>query len=335
MKTGILLINLGTPDSPQKSDVRAYLKEFLSDPRVIDIPSIARWVLLHAVILPFRPKKTAEAYEKIWSEKGSPLLINTQALADELQKKLGSEITVTFGMRYGKQSIATAIERLSDCEKIIVLPLFPQYASAATGSALEQVLQIYAGKTNIPALQIMQDFYDQDFFINPYAALIQKHLDQFKPDFVLFSYHGLPERQIEKSGCQLTVCDRQQNCPMINEKNRFCYRAQCYATTRALTAKLNLVENQFTTSFQSRLGRTPWIKPYTDEVLTELRQKGIKRLAIVCPSFTADCLETLEEIAIRGKEQWLSLGGEALFQVPCLNADSSWVEAIEKECQAR
>lgn len=331
MKTGILLINLGTPDSPKKSDVRAYLKEFLSDPRVIDISSIARWFLLHAVILPFRPKKTAEAYEKIWTEQGSPLLINTQVFAEELQKKLGAEIKVAFGMRYGKPSIATAIEQLSGCEKIIVLPLFPQYASAATGSALEQVLKIYAGKTNIPELQIIQDFFDQDFFINPYATLIHKHLDQFKPDFILFSYHGLPERQIEKSGCKLSVCDRQQNCPIINEKNRFCYRAQCYATTKALTAKLNLTENQFTTSFQSRLGRTPWIKPYTDEVLIELRRKNIKRLAIVCPSFTADCLETLEEIAIRGKEQWSSLGGEALFQVPCLNADINWVEAIAKQ----
>lgn len=331
MKTGLLLINLGTPDAPHKKAVRAYLKEFLSDPRVIDLPALARWLLLHLFILPFRPKKSAEAYEKIWTAAGSPLLINTEKLAASLQNKLGAQMTVVFGMRYGKPSIQAAIEKLAHCDKIIILPLFPQYSSAATGSALETALKIFANKTNIPELQIINQFYDQAWFIDPYANLIQKNLHEFKSDFVLFSYHGLPERQIEKSGCTLTHCDRQQNCPAINTANKYCYRAQCFATTQLLAEKLNLKPEQFATSFQSRLGKTPWIKPYTDIILPELCSNGIKRLAVVCPSFTADCLETLEEIAIRAEQQWLDLGGAAFLQVPCLNADEGWVEAISQK----
>ncbi len=330
MKTGILLINLGTPNSPHKKDVRAYLKEFLSDPRVIDIPALPRWLLVNLFILPFRPKKSAEAYEKIWTDAGSPLLIYTEKLATLLQHKIGNAAQVEFGMRYGLASIKSAIAKLSGCEKIIVLPLFPQYSSAATGSAIEKVLQLYAAQTNIPMLHIINNFYDQPWFIDPYAKIIENSLKDFNADFILFSYHGLPERQIDKSGCELIVCDRQQRCAPINTATQFCYRAQCFATTAALTKKLNLNSILFDSSFQSRLGRTPWIKPYTDEILVALFNKGIKRLAVVCPSFTADCLETLEEITIRAKDQWHALGGEAFLPVPCLNVSELWIDLLAK-----
>lgn len=328
MKSGLLLINIGTPDSPKRHDVRNYLKQFLSDPRVLDIPTIARWILLYGFILPFRPKKSAAAYQQIWTEQGSPLLVNSKIFAEQLQEKLGHKTIVSLGMRYGNPSIASAIDHLSMCDKIIVLPLFPQYSSAATGSALEQVLKIYAKKINIPQLQIIQNFYHQDFFINPYAELIKKNMIQFSPEFTLFSYHGLPQRQVDNSGCDTLICDRQQNCPKMSEKNHYCYRAQCYATTALLAKTLSLEETQYTTSFQSRLGKTPWIKPYTDKILQQLIDRGIKRLAVVCPAFTVDCLETLEEVSIRLKDQWLSLGGEAFQYIPCLNTETAWIDFI-------
>lgn len=324
-KTGILLINLGTPDHCDPPSVRRYLKEFLSDPRVIDLPYSLRWLLLHAVILPFRPKKTAEAYQQIWSE-GSPLLKHSEALRDALRKKLGEQYCVALGMRYGNPSIASALEELKDCERLIILPLFPQYSSAATGSALEKTLSLLSQHWNIPEIITVSDFYEDAGFIQAYADVIRDAIAGKKIDLVLFSYHGLPERHIKKSGCVKSCVN--EACPKIDSENRFCYRAQCYATSHALAKSLGLAPEQYAVSFQSRLGRTPWIKPYTDELLVRLIQKGIRHIAVACPSFVADCLETLEEIGIRGKEQWKQLGGETFVLVPCLNGDAGWVEKL-------
>lgn len=329
-KTGLLLINLGTPDSPKVTDVRRYLKEFLSDPRVIDIPAIARWILVNLFILPTRPKKSAEAYAKVWTDKGSPLLIYSEQLVQNLQDELGEQATVALGMRYGSPSIASAVAKLklAHCTDIIILPLFPQYSSAATGSAIEAVLTVYASENVVPNIQVISEFYQEACFIDASAEIMKASLSDFQADHILFSYHGLPEKHVTKAGCDANQCDKQQHCPVITEKNQHCYRAQCYATTKHLATKLGLKESEYSTSFQSRLGRTPWIRPYTDEVLPELAKQGVRNLAVVCPSFVADCLETIEEIGMQAQEQWQSLGGKAFLQIPCLNAEALWVKGL-------
>jgi protoporphyrin/coproporphyrin ferrochelatase len=324
-----LLINLGTPDSPSVSDVRRYLREFLSDPRVIDIPAPARWLLLNAIILPFRPKKSAAAYKAVWMPEGSPLLVYERAFEQSVRAKLGARYVVELGMRYGSPSIAEAFEKIEaqDVEKIVVLPLFPQYASASTGSALERTLEIAKNRTAVPDLVTINAFYDHPEFIESFAAVARPHVEEMKPDHVLFSYHGIPERHVQATDPSGAHCLKKNDCcDAIGPANRNCYRAQCYATTRALAAKLGLSAEQHSVSFQSRLGRTPWIKPYTDLVLPELAKKNIKKVLVLCPAFVADCLETVEEIGIRAKEQWAELGGAELRLVPSLNAHERWVE---------
>jgi ferrochelatase len=332
-KTGFLLINVGTPDSPQVPDVRNYLKEFLSDPRVIDIAFWARWILLYLFILPFRPKKSAHAYSSIWTPRGSPLLYHGQDLAAGLQKSLGSQSVVELAMRYGNPSIESTLEKFNrlDLDRIVVVPLFPQYSAAATGTALEKVMQFYSKAWNVPSLEFIEPFYDQPGFYKAFAAVAKPYLENFRPDHVLFSYHGLPERHMKKSDTSQTHCFQTETCcDKIDATNRFCYRAQCYATSRSLVSELNLSPGTFSSSFQSRLGRTPWIKPYTDVVLTTLAQKGIRRLAVLCPAFVADCLETLEEIGMRAKHDWVAAGGEDLILVPSLNAHPAWIEGLSQ-----
>ena len=330
---GVLLLNLGTPDAPTVPAVRRYLREFLSDPRVIDIPTIARWLLVNTIIVPFRARQSAHAYQQIWTQDGSPLLLHGLALQRALAYKLGNNYRVALGMRYGSPSIQSAITDLQQqhCQEIILLPLFPQYSSAATGSALEAAIKLLSKQTNIPQFTVLQNFYQHPAFIDAYAQIIQSHLNKTKTDMLIFSYHGLPERQIYRSGCQqLSRCQQQTQCPQLDLANANCYRGQCYATSRALAQHLNLNTNQYKVAFQSRLGHTPWIKPYTDELLNSLAQQGIKNIAIVCPAFIADCLETLEEIGIRAREQWQALGGESLQLIPCLNSHPAWVEGLTK-----
>ena len=328
--TGVLLINIGTPDSPGVGDVRRYLKEFLSDPRILDIHPVGRFFLLNCIILPFRPKRSAEAYSKIWTAEGSPLLVETQKQAIDLQSKLGNDYVVELGMRYGSPSIETGIDNLQSagCHRIIVLPLFPQYSAAATGSAAEKVMNLIQGKWNVPPIEIQGDFYNHPGFIESVAQSMREELGNYEPDLILFSYHGLPERHMQKSDAPEIQCDRHGPCPKVGQGNRFCYRAQCYETTRLIAEQLQLNENQYEVSFQSRLGRTPWIHPYTDILIEELAQKGIKRLAVVSPSFVADCLETLEEIGMRLKEQWRELGGENFQFLKCVNNHPLFIQAI-------
>jgi ferrochelatase len=313
-KIGVLLVNLGTPDSFQKKDVRQYLKEFLSDKRVIDIPFIFRMLLLYLFILPFRPKKSAEAYKKIWFKEGSPLSVYGKQLTQKVQVNLGEKYIVELAMRYQNPSLKNAIQNLmkQNVSQITVFPLFPQYASAASGSALEKFYEEIKIYWNVVPSTVIPAFYIHPLFINCFANRILEAFNNFKADYTLFSYHGLPERHIIKSG---------------GDEN-FCYQKQCFATTNAIASQLNLKENEYSNSFQSRLGRTKWIEPYTDVVLPELAKKGVKKLAVVCPAFVADCLETLEEIAIRAREQWLEVGGEDLVLVPSLNAQDDWANAV-------
>ena len=330
-KTGVLLVNLGTPDSPRAGDVRRYLREFLSDPRVLSMPAPARWLLLNLVILPFRPRKSAAAYREIWQPEGSPLLIHSDALARGVGDALGPRYAVELAMRYGQPRIDDALERLARAEvgRIVVLPLFPQYSAAATGSAVARVIEGVASRWDTLPVTVIGDFHDDPGFVGAFAAAAAPGLREFEPDHVLMSYHGLPEDQLRRSdtlgGRCLTSADC---CDAKDAPGRGCYRAQCLATTRALCKELAVDEARCSSSFQSRLGRTPWIRPYTDEVLPALAERGVKRLAVLCPAFVADCLETLEEIGIRLREQWRELGGEDMLLCPCPNADPRWVEAV-------
>lgn len=323
MGHGLLLINLGTPNSPTVSGVRSYLCEFLTDKRVINLPAVMRYLLVYCFIAPFRSQSSAKAYQSIWTDNGSPLLQLSLSLTQSLQDRTNSKCRVALGMRYGSPSIKEALETLKDCETISILPLYPQYSSAATGSSLEEVMRLVAKYEVIPSIRLIRDFYQHPAYIKAQSDIIRKHYNG--QDYLLFSYHGLPERQLIKAGCE-TVCIK--DCPLPASKNPGCYKAQCQHTSLLLAQELQLSCDQYSSTFQSRLGKIPWIKPYTDEILKELAAKGIKNITIVCPSFVTDCLETLEEIGMRAKEQWQQLGGEQFTLVPSMNNDPGWVEAL-------
>jgi ferrochelatase len=336
-QTAVLLINLGTPDSPSPRDLRRYLREFLSDPRVLDMNRVARWALLHLVILPLRPRTSGRAYSAIWTEQGSPLLIHGEALRRSVATELGDDFQVELGMRYGKPSIRAALERLlaRSPSRILLLPLFPQYSAAATASALAKVYEELGGRWDLPPVTSIGPFYAHPGFIGTLAGIGGEHLEEFRPDHVLFSFHGLPERQLRRSDPSGGRCLAEPSCcDAIVADNRSCYRAQCFATARALADALDLEAGTWSVSFQSRLGRTPWIQPYTDHRLPELAKSGVKRLAVFCPAFVADCLETLEEIGIRAREQWKELGGEELHLVPCANSHPQWVRTVAEMLRA-
>ena len=331
-RPGVLLVNLGTPDAPHTAEVRRYLREFLADPRVIDMNPVGRFLLLNLVILPFRPARSAEAYQKIWTPEGSPLLVYGRQLAAAVGAAL-PQAEVVLAMRYGRPSIAAGLERLREngCDRLIVVPLYPQYASSSTGSTLEAVYQAAASRWNTPFLQIVPPFYDEPAFLDAFASQGRETLAELKPDHVLFSFHGLPERQIRKSDDAGNHCLVGADCcARITHANRNCYRAQSFATARGIATRLGLGAEgaSWSVSFQSRLGRVPWIRPYTDEVLIELGQKGVKRLAVYCPAFVSDCLETIEEIGIRALESFKAAGGEQLALVPSLNASPAWIDAL-------
>ncbi len=332
--TAVLVVNLGTPDAPTTGPVRRYLREFLNDPRVIDIPALGRWFLLNLFILPFRPRKSAEAYAKIWSDRGSPLLEHTRAFSEKLRASLPEGYRLDFAMRYGSPSIAAKLdELLSHSPKdLIILPLYPHYSSASTGSTLEIIYGILAKKWNVPAVRVIGPFYQDPGFLDAFAAIGRPLLESFAPDHILFSYHGLPERHIVKSESLPGHCLKSDDacCSTLSAKNDFCYRAQCFETTRQLSRRLGLDPTRFTTCFQSRLGRTPWIKPYTDILIQDLARQGKKKVLVFSPSFVADCLETLEEISLRGRDAFKEAGGDNLLLVPSLNSSDAWVAAARK-----
>ncbi len=328
---GVLLVNLGTPRAPTTKEVRKYLREFLSDPRVIDIAAIPRWLLVNLIIAPFRGPKSAKAYQKVWTDEGSPLMVYTKRLTQAVREKLGEEFQVEMAMRYEKPDVKSALEKFqqSGVQEIRVLPLYPQYSSSATGSVQEKIFQLAQQMWNIPPIRFLLPFFDHPGFVNSFAEIGRPQLEKFQPDHILFSFHGLPERQILKGDLSERHCLQSDNCcEKIIPANALCYRAHCFASARAIAKKLLLDNSQYTICFQSRLGRTPWIRPFTDHVIEELAQAGKKRVAVFCPSFVADCLETLEEISIRAHEQFLQAGGDALQLIPSLNDHPVWVDAV-------
>jgi ferrochelatase len=329
--TGVLLVNLGTPDSPRTGSVRRYLREFLSDPRVLTLPAPLRWLLLNIVILPTRPRVAAAAYEKIWLPEGSPLRVHSDALTREVSEILGSRFRVELAMRYARPSIESGLAALerAGADRLIVLPLFPQYASAVTASVAAEVFRCIDRTGDCPPLEILGAFYDEPDFSSSWAAIAAPALGEFQADHVLFSFHGLPEDQIRASDPGDGFClSKADCCASPGASLRRCYRAQCYATAEKLTGALDLDQKRTSTAFQSRMGPRPWIQPFTDEHLPRLAEQGVRRLAVFCPSFVADCLETLEEVGIRLREQWLSLGGEELWLAPCPNGDRRFAEAV-------
>lgn len=325
---GVLLLNLGTPDSTSFFDVASYLREFLMDGRVLDINPIIRTLLVYGVILPFRTFKTQKAYKSIWLKEGSPLRIHTENLTNKVKNELsGKEFLVKYAMRYGSPKIDSVVQGMLEnhsIEELLIIPLFPQYANAATGSAMSEVLKSISQSANIPSIKIINQFYQADFFIEAQAKILESYLMKYDIEHVLFSFHGIPVRQVEKS-CGST-CPSKNEC-QITQKESFCYKQQSYFTAEAIAKKLNL--KSYSVGFQSRLGRIPWIKPYTDEELPILAKK-YKKIAVSCPSFVADCLETIEEIGDRALEDWKHAGGEELYLIPCVNDSDVFVKGICK-----
>lgn len=331
MKKGILLINLGTPDSDKTSDVRKYLNEFLTDGRVIDIPWLPRQLLVRGIITPFRAPKSASTYREIWDkEKGSPLKYYTVSLTEKLQKEL-PDVHVEMAMRYKNPSIKSALKNLYDnsVEDLTILPLFPQYASASTGSVFEKVMDEIKGYFYFPKFNIIPHFFNHPAFINAFLENIQK-VDYKAYDKILFSYHGLPERQLKKADNFQNCCIEQNCCSKPGNRLHYCYRAQCFATTEIFVKKLGLEDGKYVTSFQSRLGRDEWIKPYTVDIIKSLPAGGVKKLLVISPSFVADCLETIYEITTELKEDFIHAGGEQLDYIESLNDSDHWVQAVKE-----
>lgn len=326
-KTGVLLVNLGTPDAPTRSAVYRYLKQFLSDPRVID-QALVRNFIVPVLILPFRSGESAKGYQQLWMEEGSPLKVYGYSLVEKVQASLGDDYIVELAMRYQNPSIESALEKLmaKKVKELIVLPLFPQYASASTASVQEEVMRLLSKKWFIPTLKMIDSFYDNPLMIDAFVARGRQY-DIASYDHILFSYHGLPERQIAK-GDTCNHCLKEGCCNTITDKNRLCYKANCVATTNAIVEKLNLKSSDYTICFQSRLGRDPWIQPYTSDVIEELAKAGKKRVLVFCPAFIADCLETRIEISVEYQEEFEAFGGEVLQLVEGLNEHPIWVESV-------
>ncbi len=329
-KTGVLIVNLGTPDSPAVPDVRKYLREFLMDGRVIDIPLIPRFLLVNGIIAPFRAPKSAKVYKQLWAETGSPLKYYGQVVERQLQQALGDDYVVKLAMRYQSPSIQAGLaefQRLGLTD-LVVVPFFPQYASASTGSVYEKVMDIVKDWQVIPQIRFVNRFSDHPKFIEGFAQLGRKYMAQHDYDHFLFSYHGLPESQIRKGDVTKKVCQFGECCGSLHAMNQHCYRAQCFETTRRLVKAMGIPEGKYTTSFQSRLGSDPWIKPYTDKVIPELTAKGYKSVLAFSPAFVADCLETTIEVGEEYKELFEKSGGQHWQLVESLNDSPIWIETL-------
>lgn len=328
---GVLLVNLGTPDLPVRSAVYRYLKQFLLDRRVIDIPAIPRNILVRGIIAPFRSGSSAKLYREVWTDEGSPLLLYGVRLKKLLQERLDDNFTVALGMRYQNPSIKSALDELMDkqVDEILVMPLFPQYASATSGSVIDEVMRIMRKDDTIPPVKFINSFHDNDKMIEVFARNAKKFdLDSY--DKILFSYHGLPQRQLRKGDRTKKHCLKVDNCcSTLCSDNKFCYSAQCHATTDAIVQKLGLKKDQYETCFQSRLGKDPWTQPYTISLIEEIAKNDGKRILVFSPAFVADCLETLVEISVEYQEEFEEMGGDHIDLVPSLNDDPLWIEAVE------
>lgn len=315
-KVGVLVTNLGTPDAPKKTELKRYLQEFLSDPRVVEVPRLLWWMILNLVILNIRPKRSAKAYATVWTERGSPLMFHTQdqtkALRDNLQQQYGDNIVVDFAMRYGSPSVDSVVDNMlqQGVRKLVVLPLYPQYCASTTGSTFDAIANSFRKRRWIPELRFITHYHDHKGYIKAVADKIQTHWDQHgRADKLIFSYHGIPKRYL---------------------LNGDPYHCECYKTSRLIAAELGLTDNEHFTSFQSRFGREEWLKPYTDHSLKAFPEQGVKSVQIVCPGFSADCLETIEEIGEENRDCFLEAGGERYEYIAALNADKGHIQALTK-----
>ena len=313
-KVGVLLTNLGTPDAPTPAALRRYLAEFLSDPRVVEVPRLIWKVILHGVILRIRPARSAAAYKTVWTEQGSPLLFHTQAQTDGIRARLkaeyGDDVVVEFGMRYGNPSISSAIEKLMQqgVRKLVVLPLYPQYSGSTSASTFDAIAHDFTQRRWLPDFRFISHYHDEPGYIQAVADKIKAHwAEHGQAELLVFSYHGVPKRYLTKGDP---------------------YHCECYKTTRLVAEALELEPHQYKTTFQSRFGREEWLQPYTDETMKALPGQGIKAIQVVCPGFSADCLETIEEIAEENHEYFIEAGGERFEYIPCLNADPQHLDAL-------
>lgn len=333
-RIGVLLINLGTPDAPTPEAVGSYLREFLMDGFVIDVPKPLRWFLVNVMIVPRRKEQSARAYQKVQLPEGSPLLVYTRELAEKLAVRLAADddrYAVEYSMRYGNPSIAASLNKLRslDVSRIIVMPLYPQYAESSFETAVVETRRRAQELGYADRLSFFSPFYDRPEFIAAFARRIAEDCDQQSPEHIVFSFHSLPERHLKRLDATREHClVKSTCCDGISSVNKNCYRAQCIFTARAIAAQLGLKEDSYTVSFQSRLGRAKWLGPTTVDVLRDLARRGVKRIAVSCPSFVADCLETVEEMGIRGRETFIDAGGEDLRLIPSLNSDPLWVETV-------
>lgn len=328
-KKAVLLINLGSPDSPAPKDVYRYLTEFLNDPRVIDIHPLGRFLLVNGIIVPFRHRKSARVYRKLWTENGSPLVHYGREVQQLLQERFNKDETRVFlAMRYQNPSMASVLSTIQDWEpdELVVLPMFPQYASASSGSVLEKFSEVIRKWWVIPNVRIISQFYDHPLYIRGFVERGRAFATE-EYDHILFSFHGLPGRQVDKAHrdgrCRDHSCESE-----INEENKFCYKATCYATARMIAAGLGIEEDRYTVCFQSRLGKG-WIEPFSDHVIESLGKKGAGRLLVFSPAFVADCLETTIEIGVEYQELFEHYGGKKIQLVPSLNDSKTWIDCLE------
>ncbi len=326
-KQTVLLVNLGSPDSPTVRDVRRYLREFLSDPRVLDAPWPIRQFVLNAFILPFRPKQSAHAYQSIWTSEGSPLVVMSRRVQSLLQAK--TDLPVELAMRYGKPSIQEVVGGIlkGDTKEILLVPLYPHYAMSSYETVVERVREVLKGNPEVK-LKVLPPFYKDPDYVKALVASASAELS--KPyDHLLFSFHGLPERHMKLADPSKSHCLQRVDCCVTpHAAHEFCYRAQCFSTVREFVKFASIPESRYSVAFQSRLGSDPWLKPYTDVEIAAMPARGIRRLRVICPAFVSDCLETLEEIGMRARESFLAAGGEDFALIPCLNDHPAWIETL-------
>jgi ferrochelatase len=330
MSKGVLLVNLGSPDSSSVHDVRKYLGEFLMDRRVLDAPWPVRFCVVNFAILPSRPKESAHAYQKVWTPEGSPLVVTSQRVRAKLQERV--TVPVELAMRYQNPSIEGALKKLVEKEvtHLLVIPLFPHYAMSSYETAAERVKEIAAKMPPKINIEIQPPYFDAPDYIEALVASAKNHLESGY-DHLLFSFHGIPERHLRKSDPTGSHCLAKEDCCEVpSPAHATCYRAQCFKTVAAFVARAGVPQEKYSVSFQSRLGRDPWLKPYTDFELVEFPGRGIKKILVICPAFVSDCLETIEEIGMRGRESFLKAGGRDLTLIPCMNEHPQWLLALEK-----
>ena len=330
-KKGVLLVNVGSPDSPAVKDIKRYLREFLMDERIIDLPYLLRYTLVNGLILNTRPPKTSKAYQKIWWNEGSPLIVITKRLTEKIQQQVS--VPVVMAMRYGNPNIASGLQQLHDqgVDEVLLLPLYPQYAMATT-----QTIEVFAQqlvKKQFPKMKLIKfpAFFHRSEYIEALAEVTRKYLENNPCDHLLFSYHGVPERHLRKvtpTPAHKNILEGTTCCDPYSEEGKYCYRSHCFETTRLLVEKLGLQKGTYSQSFQSRLGNDKWITPFTADKIAQLAQQGVKKLAVITPAFVTDCVETLEEIEMAGGKTFRENGGEEFKMVPCLNDSDLWVHAL-------